>query len=120
MLGLAPVSARAISGGPFALVAVPALAVAAITVTFDLDGRVGAVTPISSSIAVTFEGSSTLFVRQAISGVASITFGGDPSLRVAGKPFIVSAIPVSFTARVIGESYTVTAAHERFTTRGVR
>lgn len=120
MLGFGPISSRSISGGPFSLVAVPAALIAATTVTFAVDGRAGLYLPAAATFGLAFDVSAPLSTLQAISGSSSITFGGSFNLRVAGKPIIISAVPISFTVRAPPESYTLKAMSEQFTVRGVR
>ena len=120
MLGFGPISSAPISGSSFSLIAIPAALVAAATITFGGSGRIGAITPIRANVSFAFAGAPVLYVNQAISGAASITFGGTPNLRVAGKPIIISAIPVSYTVRAMPGSYTLKAMSEQFTVRGVR
>jgi hypothetical protein len=120
MLGIGPISSRSISGSPFKLVAVPLALAATATVSFAVNGRVGVFSQLHASIGVAFAVSAQLFVNQALSGTATITFGGTSLLRIAGKPIILSAIPVSYTLRASPDSYTLKAAPEPFMVRGVR
>jgi hypothetical protein len=121
MLGLYPIGSRAISSGPFGLIAVPALLAATATITFAVSGRIGAVTPISATVAgPVFAVSGNWIVRQAISATVTIAFDGSPLLRVAGKPIQINAVPQSYNVRADYASYTLKASPESFTLRGVR
>lgn len=120
MLGFAPLSAAPISGAVFSLVSIPAEMSATGGITFGGSARIGAFQPMSARGGLSFGGSPNLFVNQAISASGGITFGGHPVLRVAGKPLIFTAIPMSFTFRAPPESYKFKAASEQFTFRGVR
>jgi hypothetical protein len=120
MFGLGPISSTSISGGPFKLITVPLVLAASVSITFSITARAGAFIPMSASVLLAISGTPTLWVDQTLSGSGTLTFGGTPTLRVAGKPIILSAVPVSYTLRAPPSSYTLKSDSHQFTVRGVR
>jgi hypothetical protein len=120
MLGMAPLSSRSISGGPFALVTVPLAIAATVTIAFAGTANAGRFSPMTAIARITFAGTPLLSVDQAISATIGITFGGTPTLRLAGKPLILNAVPQSYTLRADKASYTLKAMPQSFTVRGVK
>lgn len=99
MLGLAPLSTRSISGGPFSLVAVALQAAASgALITISGTAQPGAYIPIrATGSALAFGGTAAIHWTQTIAGTGPvITFGGDALLRLAGKPLKITALRDSF------------------------
>lgn len=121
MLGFGSISSRSISGSPFQLITVTAALSATVSLTFGVVGTSGLVTPMSGSIAgLSFAVPATMVVDQAISATIAFSFDSSPTLRVAGKPIRINALPQSFTLRATQQSYTLKALPQSFTVRGSR
>jgi hypothetical protein len=59
-------------------------------------------------------------MRQAISASVAFGFDGSPTLRVAGKPIKLAAVPMSYELRATIQNYTLKALPASFTVRGVK
>ena len=75
--------------------------------------------PISSS-SISGDGFKLISIPLALAATATITFGGNPTLRVAGKALKFSAVPIQYSFRAEPESLHFKAIPERFKARGVR
>ena len=140
MLGFAPLSANPLA----ALTAVLATVSSPITST---GGIVFAGSPVSGSSTIieatggiTLAGSPSVAIGRAITATGGIslsgspvwtslnaqrttggiTFNGSPTLRAAGKPLQVNAVPQSFIVSADLADFTLIAPHQPFTLRGVK
>lgn len=102
------------------ITSVTASASTTIALAFSVSGLAGNYTPMSATVELTLGTGTAIKVEQAISATIPLRFGGDPDLRVAGKPFEVFALPQSYTTRAAGANYTVKAVYQNFTARAVR
>jgi hypothetical protein len=120
MLGFSPIAAQPISGSPFSLIRITASLSASIPLGFSLSGRMGAFTPVSAGIGVSFSLGPTLWVNQALQAQVPFAFTLSPLLRNAGKPIVLRAVPQAYYARSPLERFTAKALPSRYTTRGAK
>lgn len=120
MLGLAPISARPISGGTFGLVNVPSAITATGTLTFAGSARWGAFLAAHATGLLRFSGSARWSSLNAISASATLTFAGSALLKVAGRPIVFYAVPERLTFTGLSDRLSFTAKADNFTFRGMR
>jgi len=140
MLGFNPISSSAISGSPFRLAGTVASIAAAIsftfsaspnltsrvavvasgTVTFGSSGNISVLVPISAAGSFALSASPTWSALVPISGSARIQFDADAILRLAGRPFIATAIAEQFIAQASRSLFEASAIADNFTTEGGR
>lgn len=122
MLGFGPISSRGISGSPFGLISIPlSLAASASFLTFGGQSFTGTVLR-ASGVAVTFSGTApgVWFQDMASVAVNALTFGGQPRLLLAGKPFIFRMISQPYTFRAAREPASFKMIARPYTFRGYR
>lgn len=120
MLGFAPLAALPLAAvSPSVLVAVEEALSATGAITFAGSASTGLKTPLTATGGLAFAGSGFLITEVYRSGTGAITFGGSPLLRVAGKPWIFTALSESFQFRADGADFTHTAQTVSFDFRGV-
>ena len=68
---------------------------------------------------ITFGGSPVWTSLNALNTTGGITFGGESVLRVAGRPFVIVALPDNHTITAERVSFTMTALPDNFTLRGI-
>ncbi len=120
MLGMSPIGSRAISAGPFSLIAIAAAITATGALTFSGSARWGAFLSAHATGQIIFGGSAEWTTLNALSAAGNITFGGNALLKVAGRPVIFYAIPDRHTFNGVAERYSFTAKADNFTFRGMR
>jgi hypothetical protein len=120
VLGFAPLAALPLAAvQPALIVAVEEQLSATGAITFGGSANAGAIAHLSATGGLTFGGSGFLLTEVYRSATGSITFGGSPLLRVAGKPWVFTALTESFQFRADGADFTVTAQTVSFDFRGV-
>jgi hypothetical protein len=120
VFGFGPLSYTSVSGPAFKLIAVPLALAATASFEFAVSARAGFYSSMAARIGITFDGSPFITIRQHIGAIISFGFDGNPNLRLAGKPIIISAVPTSYTVRATNVTYALKALPEQFTLRGVR
>jgi hypothetical protein len=120
MLGFAPLAALPLAAvQPALILAVEEQLSGTGAITFAGSASAGAVTPMTATGVLTFAGSGFLITEVYRSATGAITFAGNPLLRVAGKPWIFTALTDAFQFRADGADFTVTAQTVSFDFRGV-
>ncbi len=120
MLGMSPVGARAISAGPFSLIAIAAAITATGALTFSGSARWGSFLSGHATGQFIFGGSARWTTLNPQSATGLLTFGGNALLQVAGRPIVFYAIPDRHTFVGVPERYSFTAKADNFTFRGMR